>query len=201
VDLSAAEPKVKKVSDKIAAGLNGLALLSPDVFLATDTAGGDIYRIDVKSGISEVGFKGVGRGVNGVRVKGKYVYYSNLFTGDFSRIPINATSATAAAVGESLGNVGFGADDFAMSPFSEEAFVVNQSRNQVIRVDITGTKKVNVLAGDPNSGLIAAPTSAQFGRTSKDARTLYVTTSGGTPLTAGLPDAGSGGGKVVAIKL
>jgi hypothetical protein len=196
LNVSSAEVKATKVADNISVMLNGLALFSPGVVVATDTIGGNIYRIDLKTGSAAVAYNQAGRGVNGVRVKGKYVYYANLFSGVFGRIPVDPATGSATGPSETVGNVGAGADDFALSPFSEEAYVVNQSQNQVVRVSLNETGKVASVAGSANSGAIGTPTSAQFGRTSKDGRTLYVTTSGKSRLSG----AGDGGGKVVAVK-
>jgi hypothetical protein len=187
IDMKSTSPKATKVADNIFGFLNGLAPISADTVVSTDQNGGDIYRINLKTGVATVISK-PGAGANGLRVKGKYMYYANMYTGVFGRIPFDQATGAATGQSESVANVNKGADDFALSPFSDEAYVVNQYQGGVFRVNLNGTGMANadLVAGGPKSGAIASPTSAQFGRTSKDGRTLYVTT---------------GGGKIVAVKL
>jgi hypothetical protein len=200
LDITSADPKVRKIVDNINGALNGLSLLAPDVVIATDTPNGNLYRIDLKAGQATVAHKSI-VGVNGVRVQGKYVYFANTRNGAFMRLPVEAATGLGSAPAEAISQPGIGIDDFALSPFSEEAFVVNQHRDQLIRVSLTGNGKVDTVAGSRNSTTISAPTSAHFGRTSKDARTLYVTTSGKRPGNITSPDPTPIGGRIIALTL
>ena len=200
LDLTSAEPKTTKIVDNITAGFNGLARLAPDVMIAADTPGGDLWRIDLKTGTATVAHKSF-VGVNGIRVRGKYIYFSNIRNGTFLRLEMDPITGLTTGPSEIIAQPGLGIDDFALSPFSEEAFVVNQQQDQVIRVSLSGNRKVDAVAGSLNSSTISAPTSAQFGRTSQDSRTLYVTTSGKRPGGGKNTDTTPIGGKIVALKL
>jgi sugar lactone lactonase YvrE len=200
IDLTSAEPKTTKIVDNITAGFNGLAKLAPDVMIATDTPSGDLWHIDLKTRTATVAHKSV-IGVNGIRVRGKYIYFSNIRNGTFLRLPIDPVNGLTTGPSEIIARPGLGIDDFALSPFSDEAFVVNQQQDQVVRVSLNGNSKVDAVAGSLNSSTISAPTSAQFGRTSQDSRTLYVTTSGKRPGNGKSADATRIGGKIIALKL
>jgi hypothetical protein len=144
IDLTSAEPKTTKIVDNINAGFNGLAKLASDVMIATDTPSGDLWRIDLKTRTAMVAHKSV-TGVNGIRVRGKYVYFSNIRNGTFLRLPIDPVSGLTTGPSEIIARPGLGIDDFALSPFSDEAFVVNQQQDQVVRVSLTGNSKVDAV--------------------------------------------------------
>jgi hypothetical protein len=188
--------------------LNGLAPLSSTAVLAADTKNGVVHRIDLRTGASSVVIKDstmrlLGLGINGVRIRGNTLYFTNTAKGLFAKVPIDESSGETTGPVEILAKTGIigdltGIDDFALGHAENEAFIVNFVQNKLLKVD--GTGRVTVLAGSVLSQSIPGPCSAQFGRTETDESVLYVTTSGNAILP--LPGARlGGGGQVIAVKL
>jgi hypothetical protein len=151
--------------------LNGLTSLeSGKTVLAADTMGGRVYRIDLDSGASSMILDAsvVGVGVNGLRRKGKYLYWTNTFEGMFTRIEIDPV--TAAPVGDKVVIAGDlqGIDDFVV--LDKFAYIAEFVDHSVIRVDPEGgqTTLLAKIAGQP--------TSVAFGRGEGQEKTLYVVT-------------------------
>lgn len=151
--------------------LNGLAAFSPSIVFATDSPAGAIYRINLESGTAEKVLSGDGitPGINGLRYKEPYLYYTNSLNGVFGRIEIDPASGDLVGGTEVVvrGDILVGADDFALAGWTDAAFVANFQQNTLIRVHIVnGTAEVVVRD-------IPAPTTATFGSGG-----LYVGTSG-----------------------
>jgi hypothetical protein len=151
--------------------LNGLAAFSPSIVFATDSPAGAIYRIDLESGTADKVLSGDGitPGVNGLRYKEPYLYYTNSLNGVFGRIEIDPASGDLVGGTEVVvrGDILVGADDFALAGWTDAAFVANFQQNTLVRVYIeNGTAEVVV-------NDIPAPTTATFGSGG-----LYVGTSG-----------------------
>ncbi|KAL4861421.1 hypothetical protein BDV12DRAFT_180326 [Aspergillus spectabilis] len=154
--------------------LNGLAAISSSIVLAADTLDGGIYRIDLEAGTANKILTGdaFAPGINGLRFKNGYLYYTNSLLGIFGRIAIDPATGAPAGAAESLakGDILGGADDFALAYWTDAAFVVNFEKNTLVRVnfgDGEGNAEV-VVEGIP------APTTATFGTSGG----LYVATSG-----------------------
>jgi outer membrane protein assembly factor BamB len=168
--------------------LNGLTTLDGNTVLAADTTGGVVYCIDLLSGEHSVVLndKTMMPGINGVRYRAPYLYYTNTVQGLFARVQIHPRTARSAGPVKVIATKIEGVDDFALPSWAEgDAYIANFFDNTVLRVQLDGN--VTVFAKG-----ISVPTSASFGRTDADARTLYVVTS--------VPPA-SGGGRVVALKV
>jgi hypothetical protein len=179
--------------------LNGLTTLSSDAVLASDSAVGGIYRIDLKTGesvvvLNDTTMDGFGvAGVNGIRLRGQMLYYSNTVQGLLARIPISLSTGKATGPAEVLVSNHVGTDDFALDAKGEAAYVVNNFGDYLYRVDFASKRSTN-LTTDP---LVKGATSAQFGRAKGDETTLYVTTNGGTESST----LKTASGKIVAVKV
>jgi hypothetical protein len=167
-------PTASKVIDGVAGSelLNGLAAISSTIVLATDTLAGGIVRINLETGVADKVLLGdaFSVGINGLKYRAPYLYYTNTLEGTLSRITIDPVTGSRTGKAEVIasGEVLVGADDFALAYWTEAAFVTNFEKNTVVRVDInTGTAEVVVED-------IPAPTSAAFGTSGG----LYVATSG-----------------------
>ncbi|KAL4786481.1 hypothetical protein BJX76DRAFT_365563 [Aspergillus varians] len=152
--------------------LNGLAAISPSIVFATDSLAGTIYRINLETSTAENVLSGnsIAPGVNGLRYKAPYIYYTNTLDGIFGRIAVDASTGDLVSGAEVLasGDVLVGADGFALAYWADAAFVVNFEKNTLVRVNIDdGTAEI-VVEGIP------APTTATFGTSGG----LYVATSG-----------------------
>jgi hypothetical protein len=166
--------------------LNGLTALNRETLLASDTFGGSVYRIDVKSGaaVSVLNDGTMIPGVNGVHYSAPYLYYTNMIQGLFARIPVDAKTAEASGPAEIIATKIVGVDGFALASWTDhEAYILNHEENTILKVDA----EANVVTFA--TGVIG-PTAAFFGRTEVDGRILYVVTSGGA----------NGGGKVMMVQ-
>ncbi|KAF2175375.1 hypothetical protein K469DRAFT_683979 [Zopfia rhizophila CBS 207.26] len=208
VNLRNPTPEVRKAANIPAGGaLNGIARLSRNVVLGSDTWAGVVHRIDLDTGNSAIvihdeTMKGPEAlptfGINGIRIHGRYLYYDNIGKGLFCRIPIDLRTGAATGPVEIISDDVQGADDFALSETAQTAYVANFLQNLLVRVTAQG--KAKIIAGGPDGALFHGPTSAQFGRTPLDRNVVYVVSSGATFN----PSASSGfdfveGGKVVAV--
>ena len=166
--------------------LNGLITLNPSTVLVADTTKGVVWATDIHTGVSRVAINdplmapsaSFPIGVNGLRLRGSTLYFTNTVQSLFAKVSINANgTAVGKAVGISHSPGGGSYDDFALDS-NGNAFLGTNGGNSIEKVGLKGEPQV-IVAGNVNSTEIAEPTSAQFGRTVKDRRTLYVTTGGG----------------------
>ncbi|KAL2865288.1 uncharacterized protein BJX67DRAFT_389498 [Aspergillus lucknowensis] len=174
LQMNASSPIATKVADKVAGSalLNGLAVVSPNIVLATDTLVGGIVRIDLKTGEADKVLEGDAftKGVNGLKYSEPYLYYTNSLEGVFGRVSVDPSTGEPTGEAEVIasGDVLVGADDFALAYWTEAAFVANFENNNIVRVNFdNGTAEVVVKD-------IPAPTSATFGSSGG----LYAVTSG-----------------------
>lgn len=205
VDLRGRRPSVKKVTDvPEASSLNGMTRLDDGGrVLVSDPGSGTVFRVDTRTGSVAVAIKdplfvaapppALQLGVNGIRLRGRDLFFANSGQGLLGRVPIHA-DGTAAGTARVIAT-DITPDDFALRPGTSEAFACLNPDNTVSLVTPNGA--VAPIAGSIGSTLIPNPTSAQFGRTIVDAGTLYVTTAGG--LAAPVNGTFIEGGKVVAI--
>ena len=180
--------------------LNGMAVLnkSKGLVVVGDAGAGVVFTLDVRTGrysktIDDPTMKPTDSfpiGINGVKVRGGYLYYATTAQELFSRIPINSFDGTAGGPAEIIANNIFG-DDFSLD-LSGNAYIGENPKDVVAKITPEGV--ATVVAGSLNSILVAGATSTAFGRTGVDRSVLYVTTSGGIGSPVPVE-----GGKVVAI--
>ncbi|KAG9240430.1 hypothetical protein BJ878DRAFT_526185 [Calycina marina] len=181
---SAAE--VTKVADISTAGfLNGMTTLN-DVLgyvLIADSYNGVVYRLDVYTGnytiiIDDDNMKYLSDsitnlGVNGLKIRDSYLYWSNSGNPIFCRIPINdlgeATGASeVVAAVDSADDFVFRADGTAW-----------MAQNQIESLSVVKDGVTTLVAGNSYSTILAGVTAGAFGRLSTDSNILYLTTNGG----------------------
>lgn len=133
-------------------------------------------------------------GINGVRYREGFLYYTNSFRGILARIPVDATTAAATGPAEVLASGLIGIDDFAKGHSEGKFFVMDWIRSKILK--ITTGVITEVLANSSNG--VAWPTSAQLGRTDSDKNTIYVTSSGNP---ANLIFGRIEGGKILAVQV
>lgn len=209
VNLRRHPPEVRKAAN-IPAGraLNGLARLSRNTVLGSDTWAGVVYHIDLDTGNSVIALQDETMkgpvalprfGVNGIKTHGRYLYYVNIGKGLFCRIPIDLRTGTSTGPVEIISDAVQGADDFALSETAQTTYIANFLQNSLARVAADG--KVEVIAGGPDGALFHGPTSAQLGRTSIDCKVVYVVSSGAifSPSASSLNFVE--GGKIVAVEV
>ncbi|KAL8916278.1 MAG: hypothetical protein Q9208_008607 [Pyrenodesmia sp. 3 TL-2023] len=185
------KPQIRKIATLPQVRIpNGLtSTVAGNRLISADTNAGLIFTIEAATGaivavLSDPLFKPNQRvpfGVNGVRINGDTLYFTNGAQNVFGKIPIDpvtgiAKNSTASVVSRAL-PPSRGYDDFAISPSGNVAFVANPGGGFIERVDLR-TGQQEIVAGRINSTEIAQPTSAAFGR--KGNKTiLFVTTEGG----------------------
>jgi hypothetical protein len=192
---------VSKVTDiRKGVFLNGMAVLNKQKGLVVigDAGEGLVFTLDVETGtysktIDDPTMKPTASlqlGINGMKIRGKYLYYASSAQEIFSRIPINSADGTPAGPAEIIARNVFG-DDFSFDP-AGNAYVGEDPPNTVAKITPDGV--VTIVAGSLHSTQVVGATSTAFGRTHDDDSVLYVTTSGGI-----LGPVEIEGGKVVAI--
>lgn len=165
--------------------LNGMAALpDKDILLIADDVVGVVWRLDVQTRAIDVAINntftqvnqtaaaaGVPLAANGVHIKDGYLYLTNSGSAELARVPIDDRgSAIGAGQVVSQGGALALPDDFALGE-GDDAYITDGKLNAITFVD-----------GHGHSQPIAAvqgPTSAQFGRTANDSKTLYIGSTGG----------------------
>ncbi|KZP16618.1 quino protein amine dehydrogenase beta chain-like protein [Athelia psychrophila] len=207
LDMKKNPPKSTKIADiKPGVLLNGVTSLNKNgsAILVADSGAGVVYRVDTETGdyavvIDDPTMKIAPNstlqvGINGLHIREKDLYYTSSTQGLFVRMRIHpdGTPAGAAKVIAHNGQVN---DDFTFDRAGNYAYVATNSDNMVQRITPGG--HVTVVAGKPDSKVVAGATAVEFGRTRADKSVLYVTTDGKFTNAAGKTIIGTGG--VVAI--
>lgn len=195
VDFSqdAANPIIKKAAHlPTAIMLNGMAALpkNPHIVLIGDAVRGLLFRVDTTTGVSKVAFKddalyapsngSLPIGVNGLKVVGNTVYFTNSARNIFAKVPVSDDGVTFGDVEvvASLDSTSNDWDDLIVD--SNGIAYVAQPVHGIAQILPDGTKSVYV--GGENSG-ISGPTSVQI---AKDGY-AYVTQGGGSVVKFRLP--------------
>lgn len=135
--------------------------------------------------------EGLPIGVNGIKYRDGYLYWTNTNKELFCRIKIDE-HFQAAGEPEVIIEGTF-LDDFAFGK-NGNAWATTMKFNTVV---VKADGAVTTAAGKPNEFTVAGCTACQFGRGESDRDVLYVTTCGG--LQAPIDGDNIEGGKVVAI--
>lgn len=191
--------KTKGVIDSIpvpdSACLNGLTSLpaNPHILLSADSIAGRIIRINIRTKEVSIALEdealGPGKdapiptGINGIRARGEFIYFTNSTLGTFARVQIDDD-------GNKFGEI----EVLARSPSAKEIyddFAFDSAGNAYVAAHpssvfkITPDGKQTLLAGGIGSSLFHHPTSVAL---AKDEKSIYVSTGGafdGNPKTGG----------------
>ncbi|KAL1874225.1 hypothetical protein Daus18300_003589 [Diaporthe australafricana] len=186
VDLRRSVPDFKYVAQLSDAGLiNGVERWDDESVLLADSTRGLILKVNVENGhyytaISDPTMAVPANatinniGINGIKRLDSFVYYTSSAQELFCRIPVDSSAAATGSV-QVLAS-GFPQDDFSLRP-DGTAYIATNSLNTIVRV--AGDGQVCTTAGSLDSIALAADTSCQFGRTTRDSSILYVSTAGG----------------------
>lgn len=168
--------------------LNGATTLSKTSILVADVYNGWVYHIDTQTGAYNVAINdekmkfdvvpnpAVNLGVNGIKIKHGYLYWTNTAAGTLNRIRITNQGA---AVGKSevvVSNVPK-ADDFIFKK-NGVAFIA-QNQMDELSVLYPRSSAAQLIAGSNTSTILAGVSAGAFGRLRNDEHILYLTTSGG----------------------
>jgi sugar lactone lactonase YvrE len=192
VDVSVAAPKPKLLSNvREAALINGLAVWDGgSTLLGTDSQSGTLYSIDAKTGAYAVAARDPSMrsppgaplqiGINGIKTRGSYVYYTNTFGQALYRAPAAGRGVNFRLTGpvQTLASGTFTPDDIALDDIGA-VYIAAQPQNSIFRSPPPpNSNRTEVVAGSIGSLDVASPTACAFGRAARDVRTLYVSTSG-----------------------
>lgn len=159
------------------------------ILLVADSLAGYVLRVDVATGQYDVAVQvpqmaapsgaAVPFGVNGIKIRDGYLYWTNTATVSIYRITIDANGrAVPHALAETVAVVTAEAsflDDFTFDD-AGDIWVSTNVNNTILRVRPDGSARIVV--GGEGDLTVAGATAAQFGRDKDDRSTLYVTTSG-----------------------
>ncbi|RAH75407.1 uncharacterized protein BO66DRAFT_445140 [Aspergillus aculeatinus CBS 121060] len=163
VDLASSEPNVSVIAKVVEADFfNGLALLDRDTLLSTDSAWGVVYRVKISTGnysvvlsdpVTMLSPKDSPKpvGVNGLKVHGKYVYYSSTTEMVLARVPFNKDAQPPGPIEIVTG--GFTPDDLLLTK-NGTAYVTTSAENGLLKVEPSG--RVTAVAGALFSTTLAA---------------------------------------------
>lgn len=154
---------------------------STKLILAADSASGAVWRVNINSGAYDIAFSdplfantATGTlGINGIRSREGYLYFTNSAQGIFGRVPIDNEGSKIGAV-EIIATVPSGVvyDDFALDT-SGKTWIASHP-NEVVMVQPDGSQQVIT-----DTTLLLNPTNSVFGRGNwKESQTLYVTNGG-----------------------
>ncbi|PGH18182.1 hypothetical protein AJ80_04569 [Polytolypa hystricis UAMH7299] len=205
VDFRESPPDIKNsVSVNEAQMLNGVTKLHDEAVLIAESGRGTVWRLETNAGNAVIAQQlpeqasppgGFAIGVNGVRVRDGYLYWTNTNGRAFYRVQIDAETGTASegAAVEKIAEFDVIVDDFAFDE-AGNAYIATANANTVLRVAPDGS--VSTLIGSISELTVAGATAAKFGRRPEDQDILYVVTNGGQ---TGPVNGVTEGGKVVAV--
>ncbi|KAI1422123.1 hypothetical protein F5Y12DRAFT_717751 [Xylaria sp. FL1777] len=210
VDFRGPEPTTRLVTKIAEAGiLNGVASVPScpsSAILVADNELSLIWRVDLKTGEYETAaevpeMKGLSNatvplGVNGVKTRGEYLYFSNSNLASIFRLPIDKRGVAAKdAKAERVAKLDTGfVDDFVIDEEGKYWGATNSGNTVVVAKRGSGSI---VVAGKSTELTVAGDTALGLGRTEADKNIVYVVT-GGT-VTSPVNGTVSESAKVVAI--
>ncbi|KAK3904370.1 hypothetical protein C8A05DRAFT_13766 [Staphylotrichum tortipilum] len=185
---------------------------NPTVVLVADTSLGQILRVDTHAPAKwEVvladwatmhypPWASLQFGVNGLTIRGEYLYWTNSFVATIYRVRIteDGYAAPGARPEEVTWVRSLFVDGLVFGPEGngdQTLWAATNADNRVLA--ISGEGKVTTVAGAPDEMTAAGVVAPRFGRLAGDEHTLYVASSGGIVLPVNGTE--FEGGKVVAI--
>ena len=208
VDMTQAEPTVKLITQiPTAEGLNGMAALNgfSGTILVADTILGAVYKVDVSTGAYSIAIQNddfapvAGHtpafGINGLRMSGGDLYFTNSAQGLFGRVPVNGEGAAEGDV-QILARLETSAGTYDDLDLDCEGNSWIATHTDMVLTVTTGGTQSNMTGGTTP---FLQPTSARFGR-GGEAGVLYVADYGSAEVFGqlvavdGLSSVVSGGG-------
>lgn len=164
--------------------LNGLAAFSEDVVLVTDSGNGVIYRVDLKTGEHTIAASGdllkppvafpAGLGANGLKLLGRYAYFTSSTKGVFGRVPLSKDGYASGPLQKIAATDNF-LDDFVITD-KAVAYAATNANDTVLRFGPDGS--VDLVAGKNNTLPLAGDTSLTWIPGTKQTE-AYIGTAGG----------------------
>lgn len=181
---------------------NGMTTLraSDGIILIADSFAGLLYRLNthtkqVAIAIDDPTMKAPPTsktpfGINGIKIRDRFLYFTNSATSSLVKIPISPIDGTATGPAVVLTTNAKGADDFILDR-AGDAFIAENNLNNLAFLGPRGGN-VTVLTGAPltDPTVLAGPTACAFGRRHEDRRSLYISTTGGIASGLNVPTLG-----------
>ena len=176
------KPSVSKIANfPQAQELNGMTVLNAaqSLLAIADSAAGVVWSLNLKTSVvsqivNDNSMKPdstvAPTGVNGVKVRGNNLYFTNTNKNTYTSIPITSIGVSKGSA-STLSTL-TGPDDFQFDSFGQAYF----AGSDTIRRTAANGGTVSVCT---NSPLVEGSTACEFGRTLTDLKTLYVSTNGG----------------------
>lgn len=184
-DYGSKDQKARSVTTFPTAGfLNGIATLSPpnnNIVLMADSYKGGIWSLNLKNHSEKAllftdpsmnGTATVANGINGIRVRGSSLYFTNSALGTFNVVPIDPATGEKAGEARVVAEGLAAPDDFEVDEKGGVAYVCNGFVNQVVRIGLK-SGEMEVVVDVPG------PTSVRFGHGVGGKEKVYVSTIGG----------------------
>ncbi|KAK3299635.1 uncharacterized protein B0H64DRAFT_389184 [Chaetomium fimeti] len=182
---------------------------TPTVVLVADTSLGQVLRVDTVTRRWEVAVRdwasmhyppwaSLQFGVNGLALRGGYLYWTNSFVAALYRIRMTDDGYPApGAVVEDVATVrSLFVDGLVFGPGERDTlWAATNADNRVLAIGEDG--EYTTVAGAPDEMTMAGAVAPRFGTLPGDEHTLYVSTSGGVVLPVNGTE--FEGGKVVAV--
>jgi len=205
LDLNESSPKPKLVTKINECGLlNGMTTWDANNVLCADSEYGSLYKVDVATGtytkvldddlLKSPEGSPMQIGINGIKIKDGYLYYTNSMRQTFFRAPIGDGAVVSGHIEPVVSGIVL--DDFALAE-DGTAYLTTHFGNSVVKI-APGSKEVAVVAGNIGTLEMPGTTACALGRGKDDKQTLYVVTAGGlsSPVNGQTEPA-----KVVAVDL
>ena len=170
----------------IADFINGMTTLDDEHILSADVYLGRVYKVNTLTGAYSVAVDDpkmkfpahapTNLGVNGLKIRDSYLYWTNTAVGSLNKILITAAGKPMGRSSVVTANVPR-ADDFIFK--SDGTAFIAQNQEDELSVLFPGTSTAFVVAGSNTSTILAGVTAGKFGRLPSDCNRLYLTTSGG----------------------
>ncbi len=178
---------MKKLTDIPSADfLNGMTTLDDTHIFVGDVYNGWVYKINTLTGAYNIAINDPlmkfpadstnHLGVNGLKIRDSYLYFTNTAVGSLNRIKITAEGEPIGKACVVSANVPL-ADDFVIK--NDGTAFIAQNEMDELSVLPPWSSKAEVIAGSDTSTVLAGCTAGKFGRLPSDANRLYITTSGG----------------------
>lgn len=166
--------------------INGMTTLDDEHVLSADVYNGWVYKVNVLTGAYSIAINDpkmkfppnapTNLGVNGLKIRNSYLYWTNTAVGSLNKILITAAGTPVGTSSVVTANVPR-ADDFVFK--ADGTAFIAQNQEDELSVLLLGSSKAEVVAGSNTSTILAGVTAGKFGRLASDCNRLYLTTSGG----------------------
>ena len=186
VDMTKSQPTVKLITPiPAAAGLNGMAALTgvSDTILVADSILGAVWKVDVSTGAYSIVIANENfapnppptpfLGINGLRMSGGNLYFTNSAQGLFGRVTVNSNGAAEGDV-QIMARLGGSAGLYDDLDLDCEGNSWIATHTDMVLTVTTGSTQTNMTGG---ATPFVQPTSARFGRAGETG-ILYVANAG-----------------------